>query len=85
MRAPEDSTVLSLWNCSPGGRQYGRPPQQVLRYGPGPEAQAGGDPGPLLHGARAPDPVLQVDPLQAHQDHLLPGRGVRGTVQTGPC
>jgi len=66
-----------------GGGQHGRPPQQVLRYGARPEAEAGGHPGLGLHGARAPDPVLQIDPLQADQDHLLQGRRVGGAVQTG--
>lgn len=66
-----------------GGGQHGRPSQQVLRHSAGAAAQAGGDPGLGLNGARAFDPVLQIHPLQAHQDHLLQGWRVRGTVQTG--
>lgn len=59
-----------------GGWQHGRPPKQVLCYSEGPEAQTGGHPGLGLHGARAPDPVLQIDPLQANQNYLLQRRGV---------
>lgn len=74
----------SDWCCASAGcRQHGRPPQQVLCYSAGPEAQTGGHPGLGLHGEGALDPVLQIDPLQADQDHLLQGRSVRGTVQTG--
>lgn len=61
---------------SVGGGQHGRPPQQVLCDGASPEAQTGSHPGLGLHGARALDPVLQIDPLQANQDHLLQGRSV---------
>lgn len=75
--------LTSDWSSSTGGGQYGCPPQQVLRYGSGPEAQTGDHPGLGLYGARALDPVLQIYPLQANQDHLLQGRSVRGTVQTG--
>lgn len=76
---------LELWMMVPptGGGQHGRTSQQVLRHGAGAAAQAGGHPGLGLHGARAPHPVLQIDPLQTHQDHLLQGRRVGGAVQTG--
>ena len=67
----------------PGGRQYGCPPQPVLCHGSGPEAQAGNHRGPLLYGERAADPVLQVDPLQTHQDHLLQGRSSGGPATPG--
>ena len=67
----------------PGGWQHGRPSQQVLCHSSGPEAQARGHPGPGLHGAGAAHPVLQVNSLQAHQDHLLQGRSFRRPVQTG--
>lgn len=74
--------TLDFLSDLPGGGQHGRPPKQVLCYGAGPEAPTGSHPGPGLHGERAPDPVLQIHPLQANQDHLLQGRGVRGAVQT---
>lgn len=70
------------WRAT-GGGQHGCPSQQVLRHSAGAAAQAGGHPGLGLNGARASDPVLQVHPLQTYQDHLLQGRRVRGTVQTG--
>lgn len=73
----------TICSSSTGGRQYGRPPLQVLCYSTGPEAQTGDHPGFGLDGARALDPVLQVHPLQANQDHFLQGRRVRGPVQTG--
>lgn len=66
-----------------GGWKYGCPPQQVLRHCTGPEAQAGGHSGSGIHGAGAAHPVLQVDPLQAHQDHFLQGWSFRRPVQTG--
>ena len=42
-----------------------------------------GDPGPDQHGERAAHSVLQVHPLQAHTDHLLPRRRVGGPDETG--
>ncbi|CAF88440.1 unnamed protein product, partial [Tetraodon nigroviridis] len=63
----------AAWTRTPAG----------TRHRACPEATSGGDPGPGLHGAGAPDPVLQIHALQAHQDHLLQGRRVRGPVQTG--
>lgn len=76
--------VRILTDDSPtGGGQHGRTSQQVLRHRAGAAAPAGGHPGLGLHGARAPHPVLQIDPLQTYQDHLLQGRRVGGAVQTG--
>lgn len=79
------SYTVRILNDDPptGGGQHGRTSQQVLRHGAGAAAQAGGHPGLGLNGARAPYPVLQIDPLQTHQDHLLQGRRVGGAVPTG--
>lgn len=67
----------------PGGGQYGRPSQQILCHRAGPKTQAGGHSGSCLNGAGITHPVLQVNPLQAHQDHFLQGWSFRGPVQTG--
>lgn len=75
-------TYLQYSTCV-GGGQHGCSPQQVLCHSEGPAAQTRGHPGFGLHGARAFDPVLQIDALQANQNHLLQGWCVRGTVQTG--
>lgn len=59
-----------------GCRQHGCSSQPVLCHGEGPEAPAGDHPGPGLHGQGAAHPVLQINTVQAHPDHLLQGRGL---------
>lgn len=75
------SLSLSLFHS--GGRQHGCPPQQILCHCAGPKTQAGGHSGSCLNGAGITHSVLQVNPLQAHQDHFLQRWSFRGPVQTG--
>lgn len=70
------SLNLSLLPSPTGCRQHGCSSQPVLCHGEGPAAPAGDHPGPGLHGQGAAHPVLQINTVQAHPDHLLQGRGL---------
>lgn len=67
----------------PGRWKYGRPSQQILCHSASAAAPSGHHPGPGHHGPGAAHPVLQVHPLQAHQNHLLPRWHLWGPVQPG--
>ena len=66
-----------------GGGQHGRSSQPVLRQRPDPDPSGGDHSGPDDHGQGAPGRVLQVNQVQAGQDHHVQGRRQRGTVPTG--
>lgn len=78
-----DTPFLSLSLSLPGGRQYGCSSQQILCHSASPETQAGNHRRFVLHGSRTANPVLQVDPVQAHQDHFLQRWSSWGTVAAG--
>lgn len=84
---PDVYVCILSWShpCSSflGGGEHGRPPQPLLCHGAGAAASPGHHPGPGHNGQRAAHPVLQVHPLQAHPDHLLPRRHIWGPVQPG--
>ncbi len=67
----------------PGGWEHGCPPQSLLRHSAGTAAPTGNHPGPRHDGQRASHPLLSIDPLQTHPNHLLPRRSQRGTVPAG--
>lgn len=69
--------------ASSGGWQHGCSSQQILCHCACPKTQTRGHPGFGLYGARAAHPVLQVNPLQADQDHFLQRWSFRRPVQTG--
>ncbi len=71
-----------LWLLCAGGGQYGRSSQQVLRYSTSTATQTGDYWRPVVYGARVTHPVLQVHPLQTHQNHLLQRRRARRTATT---
>lgn len=66
-----EKKVHSFLSRLAGGRQYGCSSKPILCHSASAEAPAGDHRRLVLHGARTANSVLQIDPVQAHEDNFL--------------